>query len=213
MAIEVFDDVILPNSVIAAGVRGKNMRLNSRVTTDSGAESVNVIWTKTIRQYEIGIAPMRVDQWQAIEAIHEITDGGAFGFLMQDPKDNHVTAGGFFEVIDPPEGASPGVAYYQLMKRYTDPVSGRTKDRKITRPKGTILVYESGVLTAAAVSPLDGIATIAGSPDAEVLTWTGSFYVPVHFVDDSIDWELVTGGAAGARFLAGPSVLLQEIRE
>lgn len=214
MAITILNDVILPNSVIAAGVRGKNMRLNSRVTTDNGAQAVNVIWTKTLRQYEIGIAPMNVEQWQAIEAIHEITEGGAFGFLMQDPKDNHVTAGGgIFELIDPtPPDFAPGV-YYQMVKRYVDPVSGRTKDRKITRPKGTILVYENGVLTAASVSPLDGIASVAGSPDAETLTWTGSFYVPVHFVDDSIDWELVTGGAAGSRFLAGPSVLLQEVRE
>jgi uncharacterized protein (TIGR02217 family) len=213
MPIPVFHDVILPNAVIAAGVRGKNMRFNSRVPTDGGYESINVIWTRTLRQFEIGIAPMRADQWQAIETLHEITEGGAFGFLMEDPKDNHVSTGGVFEVIDPPEGASPGVAYYQLIKRYTDPASGRTKDRKITRPKGTILVYENGVLTAAAVSPLDGIATIAGSPDAETLSWTGSFFVPVHFVDDVIDWELVTAGPAGSRYLAGPSVLLQEVRE
>jgi uncharacterized protein (TIGR02217 family) len=214
MAITILDDVILPNSVIAAGVRGKNMRLNSRVTTDSGAQAVNVIWTQTLRQYEIGIAPMNVEQWQAIEAIHEITEGGAFGFLMQDPKDNHVNEGGIFELIDPPPpDSAPGVAYYQMVKRYVDPASGRSKDRKITRPKGAILVYENGVLTAASVSPLDGIATVAGSPDAETITWAGSFYVPVHFVDDSIDWELVTGGPAGSRFLAGPSLLLQEVRE
>jgi hypothetical protein len=156
---------------------------------------------------------MNVEQWQAIEAIHEITDGGAFGFLMQDPKDNHVNEGGIFEVVDPPPGAPTDVGYYQLVKRYTDPASGRTKDRRIKYPKGTILVYENGELTAASVSPLDGIATVIRSPDVGTLTWAGSFYVPVHFVDDSIDWELVTGGAAGSRFLAGPSLLLQEVRE
>jgi uncharacterized protein (TIGR02217 family) len=213
MPITVFPDLILPSSVIAAGVRGKNMRLNSRVPTDSGFESVNVIWTKTLRQYEIGIAPMRVDQWQAIEAIHEITEGGAYGFLLEDPKDNRVASGGIWEEVPPPAGASLGVTYYQMVKRYRDPKSGRTKDRRITRPKGTILVYENGELTAAAVSPLDGIATIAGSPDASTLSWVGSYYVPVHFLDDSIDWEMVTGGAADSRFLAGPSVLLQEVRE
>jgi hypothetical protein len=35
----------------------------------------------------------------------------------------------------------------------------------------------------------------------------------VHFLDDFIDWDLVVPGAADARFLAGPSVVLQEIRE
>lgn len=205
MPITVLSDVILPNSVITAGVRGKNMRLNSRVPTDSGFESINVIWSQTLRQYEIGVAPMRIEQWQAIETLHEITEGGAYGFLMEDPKDNRVSAGGVFEVV------SPGI--YQMIKRYVEPKSGRTKDRRITRPKGTIMVYEDGVLTAAAVSPFDGRATIAGSPAVEKLTWTGAFYVPVHFLDDVIDWEMVAPGPSDSRFLAGPSVLLQEIRE
>jgi uncharacterized protein (TIGR02217 family) len=211
MPITILEDVILPNSVIAAGVRGKNMRLNSRVTTENGVESINVIWTRTLRQYEIGIAPMRIDQWQAIEAIHEITQGGAFGFLMEDPKD-YVSSGGLWVVVEAPEGAATNVVWYQMVKRMTVPGTTHVIDRKITRPKGTIVVYQNGVPISAAVGP-DGIASIAGSPDAETLTWSGGFYLPVHFVDDSIDWEMVTSGSAGSRFLAGPSVLLQEVRE
>jgi uncharacterized protein (TIGR02217 family) len=213
MPITVLHDVVMPNSVIAAGVKGKNMRLNSRVPTDNGFESINIGWSQTLRQYELGIVPMTVTQWQAIETLHEITEGGAYGFLMEDPKDNHVSTGGVFQRVDPPPGADPSGTFYQMIKRYIDPISGRTKDRRITRPNGLISVYESGVLTAASVSPLDGIATIAGDPDVSVVTWTGSFYVPVHFVDDVIDWELVVAGPAGSRFLAGPSVLLQEVRE
>jgi uncharacterized protein (TIGR02217 family) len=205
MAITVFDDVILPNSIISAGVRGKNVRRNDRVQTDSGQQSINIGWTSTLRQFEIGIMPLRINQWQDLETLHEITDGGAYGFLMEDPKDCRVSTGGVFALV------SPGI--YQLTKRYTEPRSGRTKDRKISRPKGTITVFENGSPISASVSPIDGTATIAGSPDVSTLTWTGAFYVPVHFMDDSIDWELVAPGGVDNRFAAGPSVVLQEIRE
>lgn len=210
MALIVFPDVILPNSVIAAGVRGKNMRHNARVPTDSGYEAINVVWSQTLRQFEIGIAPMTVAQWAAIETLHEITEGGAYGFLMEDPKDRAVSTGGVVAAV------SAGV--YQLYKRYADAGSGRSKDRKITRPRAVGFVLTvGGVPKVAGVDyALDtetGRVTIASEPAAEDVAWAGQFFVPVHFVDDSIDWELVAAGAMDSRFLAGPSVLLQEVRE
>jgi hypothetical protein len=195
MAITVFDDVILPNSIISSGVRGKNIRRNDRVQTDSGQQSINISWTATLRQFEIGITPMRVEQWQAVETLHEITEGGAYGFLMEDPKDNLAANG-----IVKDEG---GKLY--LFKRYTETKSGRTKDRKITRPRLSTITTSAGTPVLATDGSVTGIA--AGA------TWSGRFYVPVHFVDDSIDWELVAPGGIDTRFLAGPSVMLQEIRE
>lgn len=56
--------------------------------------------------------------------------------------------------------------------------------------------------------------TAARYPQAlEALTWTGLFYVPVHFSDDFIDWDLVRPGPAGTRLMVGPSIALQEVRE
>lgn len=205
MAITVFADVILPNSIISAGVRGKNMRMNSRVPTDGGFESINVVWTQTLRQFEIGIVPLRVDQWQAIETLHEITEGGAYGLLMEDPKDNRVTSGGIITET------TPGV--YQLTKRYTEPKSGRAKDRRITRPKGSVTIFQDGVPINQGVNPLNGQVMFSSAPDLETFTWVGEFYVPVHFMDDVIDWELVAPGGADSRYAAGPSVVLQEVRE
>jgi hypothetical protein len=49
-------------------------------------------------------------------------------------------------------------------------------------------------------------------PD-EALTWTGEFYVPVQFAEDSIDWDLVRPGAFGDRLVSAPAVTLVEIRE
>lgn len=209
MAITVFADVLFPNTVLAAGARGKNMRLNSRVTTDSGNESINVVWTKSLRQYEVGIVPLRVDQWQAIETLHEITEGGAYGFLLEDPKDNAVAGGVLTRV-------SAGV--FQLVKRYSHVASGRTKDRNITRPRaaGFVLTQSGAPLVVGTDYTLDvltGLVSIAANPDPTTLAWSGRFLVPVHFVDDGIDWELSAAGASDSRFLAGPSVLLQEVRE
>jgi len=205
MPITVLADVILPNNVIAAGVRGKNMRRNDRVEMDSGIQSINIGWTSTLREYEVGIVPMQVSYWQTIEALFEVTEGGAYGMLMEDPKDSRVTSGGVLSIVE------PGVL--QLMKRYKDPVSGRTKDRRITRPKGAVTIYQNGAPTTATVDPLTGKVTISGSPAVESLTWTGAFYVPVHFMNDYVEWEMVAPGPFETRYASGPAAILQEIRE
>lgn len=208
MAITVFGDVVLSSAIIAAGITGKNMRLNSRVPTDNGYESVNVVWTQTLREYTLGVVPLRVDQWQAIETLHEITEGGAFGLLMEDPKDSTVTDGVATTV-------STGI--FQLYKRYLHSPSTRFKTRKITRPRASgFIIRVAGVTLTPAEYALDvttGRLTIVSNPAASTLTWTGRFDVPVHFMDDTIDWDMVVNGAAENRYVAGPSVVLREIRE
>lgn len=293
MTIIVHSDVVMPNSVLAAGVRGKQIRKNTRAQSPSGHMQINVVMSKTLRQYELGIVPMLPDAWQAIEGLHEVTDGGAYGFLMEDPKDNSAPAGVMAWV-------SPGV--YQLVKRYTSIGSTRTKDRNITRPRATPALtrnasavtlgtaagnaavdYTTGRVTfvadasqaiasitvgattvlnfadgtgivaalgvgesvylssitgtaAATLNNLNHIITAKGATSltigtvttgltatggtaykypqpSETLAWSGRFYVPVHFANDDIDWELVRSGPTDSRLLAGPSVVLNEVRE
>lgn len=308
MAITVFNDVILPNSVLAAGVRGKNLRSNTRTMAANGNGQINIDWARTLRQYELGIVPMLVSAWQAIEGLHEVTEGGAYGFLMSDPKDSEAsnTEGllyPFNTALLGTNGLGYGVPQYKLHKRYTSTGSSRTKDRQITRPRATPVLRRGGVavtlgaspgnaainydtgtvtfvadssslvtavavgattnvtltaalagvavgerlylsgLTGTVASTLNGLSfaitaisggglnvytltvattglawTSGGSGFAypqstETLDWAGSFYVPVHFANDMIDWELVAGGPAATRLLAGPSVVLQEVRE
>lgn len=306
MSIIVFSDVILPASVIAAGVRGRQRRRTSRASTQGGHMQANVLWSRTLRQYEIGYIPMLAAQWLAIEGLHEVTEGGAYGFLLVDPKDSSAThtdgmlypsmAG----ALAGTSGTGYGVPSYKLHKRYTSSGSTRTKDRSVTRPKSVIEIkrggstvtlgagpgqasvdYDTGTVTFVADSSstvtaitagastqvtltaaLSGVAigerlylsgiggadaallnglshaitgissntytlstntagktlTVAGSGYAypqstETLTWQGDFYVPVHFAGDEIDWELVRSGPASGRLIAGPSVLLDEVRE
>jgi hypothetical protein len=94
-------------------------------------------------------------------------------------------------------------------------VSNRHKDRKLTRLKAsTITVFVSGVATSFTVDGNTGIFTITGNPSAGLVTWAGQFYVPVHFMNDQIDWDMVVAGQdPDGRFYAGPMVTLQEIRE
>lgn len=208
MAITVFGDVILTSSVLAAGVKGQNLRRNARVPTDNGFEAINIIWTQTLRQYTLGVVPLRLEQWQEIETLHEITEGGAYGLLLQDPKDSTVADGVMTSV-------SAGV--YQLHKRYLHAASLRFKTRKITRPQAAGFVPTvAGVPLASGGFTLDtttGRITIPSAPAEVDLAWSGSFYVPVHFMEDTIDWDLVLSGPADQRLVAGPSVVLQEIRE
>ena len=210
MSVTVLSDVVMPTSVIAAGIRGRQIRQNKRTANQAGFSTVNIVWTKTLREYDLGVVPMLVSQWEAIEGLHEVTEGGAYGFLMPDPKDNAVTA---------TNGVASLVSgnVYQLAKRYTSLGSSRTKDRTITRPIAAgFALYLSGVLQSGGSYTLDsntGRITIPSAPSAANISWAGSFYVPVQFQSDVIDWEMVRSGQFDQRLIAGPTVALVEVRE
>jgi uncharacterized protein (TIGR02217 family) len=204
--ITVYKDVILTNAVISVHAEGQNIRFNKRLQLETGVENVNQIWNNTVRSFKLGIKPMLIEQWAEVEAIHEVTEGGAYGFLLEDPKDHSVLTGVMTEI-------STGL--YQLYKRITHTASNRHKDRKITRPRATgFTPYTNG--TPIGTYTLDedtGRITIPSNPTASTLTWVGDFYVPVHFMEDTIDWELASGGSDDRRLLAGPSVGVMEILE
>jgi uncharacterized protein (TIGR02217 family) len=144
----VLSDVILPEEVVQAGVRGKNMRKNGRTQNQGGFVRTNVIWRETLRQYELGYVPMTLTSWRALEGLHEVTDGGAYGFLMKDPKDQTVSLSeGVLRAsaTDAVAGEGYGVPSYTLAKTYTSIGSTRTVSRRVTRPE-TVSVYLNGVL-------------------------------------------------------------------
>lgn len=311
-ALTVFSDVILPNSLIAAaGLQGRNQRNNARRTSQAGFQNINVNWARTLRQYELGFIPMLPAQWRQLEGFHEVTEGGAFGFLISDPKDSSVSATeGLMYPLSGTTlvgtiGLGYGVPTYKLHKRMAAAGTTRTKDRQITRPilsgnilkrdaatitlgggagqaalnvdtgvvtlvqdisqgilsitagATTVINFTSGTPIVAAFSVgervyLDGLTGTAAAvlnnlshaitakgatsltvstvttglsagasvgtayryPQAtEALTWSGSFYVPVHFAGDDIDWSLAAGGPAESRLIVGNSITLQEVRE
>lgn len=210
MTITVYADVIAPNSIWSAGVRGKLMRVNRRSRVASGKMLVNVLQAVTLRQYEFGTVPLDISQWQALEALYEVTDAGAFGFLVQDPKDCSASiTTGKATLISAPAHT------YQLIKRYTSVGSSRTKDRTIRRPRATgFILYISGVPELSYTLNADtGVITIPSDPLAANIAWASVYYVPVHFENDEIDWDLVRAGDASTRLAAGPQIVLTEVAE
>ncbi|MGV1017440.1 MAG: DUF2460 domain-containing protein [Fluviibacter phosphoraccumulans] len=307
MPITVINDIVVDCNIVSASVRGKQMRNNSRAMLFNGYGQVNINWTKTLRQYEIGFVPMPRQAWEYIEALHEATEGGAYGMLMVDPKDSYAAYGvgfltGYYNnALYGSVGAGAGVPTYKISKRYTVTGTAHFKDRYITRPASPIAIklgatvltagagdgqysvnYDTGTVTmvksaSAAVSSFTAGATttltfasgvfpalfsiggrlwvqsatgtlatsivqkpltilgVSGNniivdvvstgmtltsatcyrypQPNETFAWQGDFYVPVHFIDDSIDWELSRGGDYDDRIVAGPSCVLLEIRE
>lgn len=225
MTITVLSDVIMPSSIVAAGIRGKNKRSNVRVMSNSGQMQINVNWSRTLREYELGIVPLTPQQWGQIEALHEVTEGGAYGLLLQDPKDYIVEPGaGLLYGLS--GGVNVGVVgmgvvdleSYSLIKRYVVTGTSRFKDRFITRPQTVTQILLNDTPLSGAEYTLDtttGVVTLIGLTleVTDTLEWSGTFYVPVHFVDDSIDWDLVLSGDFEDRLIAGPNVAFEEIRE
>ncbi len=211
MSLTIYSDVIVPTALLAAGARGRQVRSNTRTEALNGRQTINVNWARTLRQYEFGFVPLDVALWQTVEGLFEVTEGGAFGMLLLDPKDQTAKiADGFCTAV--------GAGTYQLQKKYTSAGSTRTKSRKITRPIATgFNIKSSGISLVQGseytLNTTTGVVTIAAAPAAGVLTWSGSFYVPVHFASDAIDWELVRSGPADSRLMAGPTVTLMEVAE
>lgn len=212
MSIEVLSDVIAPNSLWSEGVQGKQMRFNARGQNSGGFRQINIVRAQTLRQYDFTNVPLMVSDWQRLEGLHEVTEGGAYGFLVLDPKDSRAThENGRATLISSIAGT------YQLVKRYTSAGSSRTKDRNITRPIAAEFELKiNGTITASYSLDADtGIITIPGSPTptAASITWASRFYVPVHFENDDIDWDLLIAGPADTRYAAGQRIVLTEIRE
>jgi uncharacterized protein (TIGR02217 family) len=112
-------------------------------------------------------------------------------------------------------GGTPVVAAFSVGQRVY--VSG------VTGTAGAALNALSHAITAKGASSLtiststSGLAvTLPGTaykyPQAsEALTWAGSFYVPVRFAEDDIDWQALGGHPSTDLLLVeGPSVLLIE---
>lgn len=302
MPIIVRTDIILDNRLVSAlGIKGRVHLQTTRAVTGGGFGQVNIDWTEEQREYTMGTVPALPADWKRMEGLYHVTSFGAYGFLMQDPKDQVVGPGdGLLQPLAKGEavgvaGFGYGVPTCQLVNRYSALGTSRTYNRPIRHPRlpitltrgpsvvtpgvnadtgvvtftadasqamgsiatgaTTVLNFASGSGIVAAMGVgervfLTGITgtaagvlndlphivsakgaasltlstattglvatggTAARYPQAlEALGWTGMFYVPVQFMDDFIDWDLVRSGPADTRLMVGPSIQLQEVRE
>jgi uncharacterized protein (TIGR02217 family) len=210
MSIPILSDVIAPNSLWSATVRGRLTRKNRRAQNIGGHMQINVLWSNSLRSWEFGTVPLSLDVWRTLEGLYEVTDAGASGFLAHDPADCIVSRT-YGRVIDYQTSDNQ----YRLVERKTSPGGTRTHDRTITRPDAaSFKLYVNNLEEVTYTLDDDtGVLTIPSDPPAVSVSWSGRTYVPVHFENDDIDWDLVVAGAADLRVFAGPRVMLMEVRE
>lgn len=139
-----------PDNVIAMACSGKRRRKTDLATDQAGFDQTNIVWQRTLREYELGLVARPVAQAEAIVAHHEIAEGRAYAFPFRDPVDSRVAAGeGFLRPVTTAHlpvgapGAGFGVPTYRLLKRYTR--GARSKDSDISLPEtGTVALFRGG---------------------------------------------------------------------
>jgi hypothetical protein len=167
-SIEIFDDVMLPQEIVEAGVTGGQTRVNVRGRNQGGFDSVTVIRAVTMRFFQIGIAPMEARLWRVAESIYEITDAGAYGFLMEDPKDAFVDGsassmqGYMLGVQFGDAGFGNGCPVYVLQRRHVLEGTTRESFRDISRPVGVPPMWRGGTPITIGAAP--GNAALSAGP-------------------------------------------------
>lgn len=168
MSIIVYDDVILDECVFIAGASGIQNRLNERSVNQGGYATVNSVRDVTLRQFDFGVKPMFIEEWEEVEGCYEVTDAGTFGFLVKDPKDQTMTAtdGALQGYVSGVEFGAPGFGnggpLYGVRKLYKARSSSRVKARPITRPNGTWTVSRNG--TPVTVGVAAGNISLSAAP-------------------------------------------------
>jgi uncharacterized protein (TIGR02217 family) len=215
-ALEVLPTLIMKNKVLSSGAQGHLMFQNRRVQQVSGHIIVNATWEQMLHVYDLSTIQLQRADWQYLQTLHRLTGGGHKGFLLEDPVDYKAVT---VALDSSTSGVVTGLTSttFQLYKRYTETVSALYADRKITRPQAVgFVVSVSGTPLGGAdysLNTVTGVVTIASAPSASAVTWSGRFYVPVHFQSDMVDWQLEVPGPEDFRFFSGPNVILQEVRE
>ena len=147
---DILDDLIFPDEIIATAARGKRRRMTDMVTTEDGGTKTNAVWDRPFRSYDLGLVARPADQWETIATIHDICNGRARGFLLRDPIDSRVsTAEGKLAPRDDDgvavgtAGLGYGVERYRLVKRKT--YAGYNADVEVPKPEsGTVALLRGG---------------------------------------------------------------------
>lgn len=174
--------------------------------TVSGQRYANRNWVYPLHRFDITEGVRSKEDFETLRAFFYNVFGRADGFRFKDHAD--------FDATRAPATLISG-SIYQLIKRYTRGV--RTFDRPIYKPvsgKVTFFRTRAGVLSTITptINYANGQATVTGHVAGDSYTWTGQFDVPVAFVNDSMEAQIINKGRDGL-LLQWPSIQLEEIRE
>lgn len=166
--IVVLADVRIPDEFIQADMAGTLSRANDRTSVPAGFMSINVLRDITLRAWQVGVVPMLASEWEQIEAVYEVSDAGAYGVLLRDPKDSRVKSqaqgklqGFMLGVESGVVGYGNGGPRYGLRKVYAS--GSQLRARPITRPDvAASVLYRGG--TPVTIGAGAGNAAISAGP-------------------------------------------------
>lgn len=183
-----------------------------RVSTPAGYSQTNQLFSKALMKYDVASGVKSLDDCHELIRFFNVMMANDSVVLFTDKTDFKScaplqVAAYSDSVIGTGDGAD---TTFQLYKRYS--AGGLNYDRKITRPMtGTVKIGVNGseLLSGWTVNVDTGIVTFSSPPaNGHVITAGFHFYVPVDFVDSSLDWVL-------DKFRAGTldGIMLEEVQE
>ncbi len=190
----------------------------SLTQVQSGNEFTNQDWSRARHSYELSFA-VRTQTDYDVVVQHFHTMRGRFRcFPFKDVLDYQVQA---LRGVLLDDGDSPTTGYH-LAKRYG--AGAYAYDRRITRPKsGTVAIYRtrSSIITDVTGSATINFSTgwVTLSPGtvhaADVLSWSGQFWVPSRYDVDELPSLIVDRrpGPNGELLVNCESIPIVEVRE
>ena len=178
-----FHDVLLP-TYLSYGLSIKLRFKTSVIRMRAGHEERVGEWQDPMRQYDAASALRDQADLDELIEFFRARRGQKYAFRLLDPIDNFVTAMNF--------GTGDGTTTtFQLSKTYDSGLSGDSDYyvRPIMLLPSTPSIYKDAVLQSSGVtvSLTTGVVTFSVAPALGVaLIWTGTFHVPVRFLNDFI---------------------------
>jgi uncharacterized protein (TIGR02217 family) len=172
------------------------------VRTDGGSEVRNNRWSQPLLRFELSFPVSARDNavFLEVRAAYRVCRGQLHSFKFRDWSDYQATD----QIFGTGDGAETEFALY---KNYS--FGSETYSRRIYQPTSPIAIKNDGVTVGSGytVNYLTGVVTFDVAPaEDDVLTWTGTFDIPVRF-----DTPLQSTGVT-TNLEHHESIVLQEVR-
>jgi uncharacterized protein (TIGR02217 family) len=209
-----FNEDVFPLSVSLRPVFGPVFS-NDRVEVESGKSYTNQNWSQPLQRGKVSFDARRPRDIAIVRQWHYNMRGRAIGFRVRDHGDYQVPDVNGTGVLVP---ISDTGGVYQLAKRYTR--GAISFDRFIQKPEvGATSLYDDLTLklltTHYTIDESTGLITILFTPSGppeDVLSWRGTFHVPMQFTSDALDVEIIDRN--GTMFIQGVDQIgLSEMRD
>lgn len=154
----------------------------------SGKRSALALWSYPLYEWELTYEFIRSSagfpEWQQLQAFFNARSGAFDTFLLTDPDDNSVTD----QAIGTGDGVVTDFQLVRTLGGYVEPILAPNLITNIKAAGVTVNPADYTVNNWGTTTP--GLVVFDSPPaNGAALTATYSYYFPVEFVDDSLDFE------------------------